>query len=274
MRRFAIGCALLLFVGRAHAQSPLTDHIQLLKPGLTISVFRDLGPDQVTCDVTATGWGVIMSPLLFGSTFACESLRQYYLPLGNGIDAAGAFYQVTPNAALASMDVVRGTTAGDEPIARMSKADGLLLNLALDSTNGRLYLSVHASSNVHNGIVVISGLPQMFDTLLTFIPGGQLAALIPTHPDGFRNADSLQVWTGNVRSMPDWSQAQPLACTAAANPTPGQLVSVEDSLPDPAIGEGRYYIAVSQSGPDRRLGRQYVNGAFSARSPETLPICQ
>ena len=116
--------------------------------------------------------------------------------------------------------------------------------------------------------VTIGGLPKLFDTLLTFIPGQQaLNILTPAMPDGFRSADSLQVWTGNVRSMPDWSQAQPLACLAAQNPVPGQVVSAPDSLPDPVVGEGRYYLVASQKGADRRLGRQYVNGAFSARQP-------
>jgi hypothetical protein len=90
----------------------------------------------------------------------------------------------------------------------------------------------------------------------------------------FRPADSLQVRTGDVRSMPTWSQAQPLPCEAAVNPAPGQLVSVADTLPNPPVGEGRYYLVASQSGSDRRLGRQNVNGAFSAREPAGLPGCQ
>ena len=59
-----------------------------------------------------------------------------------------------------------------------------------------------------------------------------------------------------------------------ASPTPGQVVMVQDTLPDPPYGEGRYYITAWQHGADRRLGRQYVNGAFSARDPSTLPVCQ
>lgn len=156
-----------------------------------------------------------------------------------------------------------------------------------DPVNGLLY--VHGRSDLYDcipgvgcqlastghGLVVISGFPALFDTLMTYIPGGQtLSLLMPKHPDGFRAADSLQVWTGDVRSMPDWSQAQPLTCEAATTPAPGQVVTVADALPDPAVGHGRYYITASQSGPDRRLGRQYVNGAFSARSPEALPVCQ
>jgi hypothetical protein len=61
---------------------------------------------------------------------------------------------------------------------------------------------------------------------------------------------------------------------AAQSPTPGQLVSDSDTLPDPAVGEGRYYLVASQNGTDRRLGRQYVNGAFSARQPAGLTGCQ
>jgi hypothetical protein len=59
----------------------------------------------------------------------------------------------------------------------------------------------------------------------------------------------------------------------AEGPVPGQLVSVPDPLPDPAIGEGRYYLVASQSGAGRRLGRRFINGAISAREPAALPGC-
>jgi hypothetical protein len=158
--------------------------------------------------------------------------------------------------------------------------------VAFDPIGGRLLIPMQSfctqtgsqdcpSYSTSTWIAAISGFPKLFDTLLTFLPGGQtLVAVTPVMPDGFRSADSLQVWTGNVRTMPDWSQAQPLACMAASNPTPGQVVSVPDTLPDPAVGDGRYYLVGSVSGADRRLGRQYVNGAFSARQPATLPACQ
>ena len=154
----------------------------------------------------------------------------------------------------------------------------------LDAVNGLVHLrgysqfyDVTAQTMIkeERGWVTISGMPTLFDTLLTFIPGQpSMNILTPAMPDGFRSADSLQVWTGNVRSMPDWSQAQPLACMAAQNPTPGQIVSVADTLPDPPVGQGRYYLVASQNGPDRRLGRKCVNGAFSARQPAGLPVCQ
>jgi hypothetical protein len=152
---------------------------------------------------------------------------------------------------------------------------------SFDATNGRIV--IEARGEVYDstghlmdkkvGLVAIDGLPKMFDTLMTFTPGGALSALNPGLPDGFRSVDAMQIWTGDVRSMPDWSQAQPLACMAATSPTPGQIVTVPDTLPNPPVGHGRYYLTATVSGTDRRLGRQYVNGAFSARNPTGLPIC-
>ncbi len=31
---------------------------------------------------------------------------------------------------------------------------------------------------------------------------------------------------------------------------------------------------IGEGGENRRLGRQYINGAFSARGPGLLPVCQ
>jgi hypothetical protein len=150
-----------------------------------------------------------------------------------------------------------------------------------DVSNGRVVVEVHAENfsfangtrtSNQVGLIAISGLPTMFDTLVTFTPGGNLSALVPGHPDGFRSADSLQVWTGPLGTMPDWSLAQALACNASG--ASGQVVTVGDALPDPAPGTGRYYLTASKSGADRRLGRQYINGQYLPRNPAGLPACQ
>ena len=39
----------------------------------------------------------------------------------------------------------------------------------------------------------------------------EACGLDPGLPDAFRPTDSLQVWAGNVHSLPDWSRAEPLA---------------------------------------------------------------
>jgi hypothetical protein len=210
-----------------------------------------------------------------------------------GYDAAGNRYEASFGQAqlyengnfYAGKAIYRTTPTGvSEPIVllRSDTSAGLLggmfaTSLTVDTTNGRIFVplkvAVGGGSLVY-GLVEVTGLPTLFDTLLTFLPGGgALSAFTPAHPDGFRSADALQVWTGDARSMPDWSQAQSLICAAATNPLPGQVVTFADSLPDPALGHARYYLVSSVSGPDRRLGRQYVNAVYSARNPTTLPVC-
>jgi len=258
--------------------------------------------------------GVVATDLcIAGTPVSCQvgSLPDIFAGVGWGavkIDPVGSIYlnDVTPhdiapcrsdnfNVPMHAWDLLRtSSTGGLEPIGSFSDncspGDGrpfreqvtLLGVVAMDSVNGTLYVKVGRTNEpgcCYGGSPVpvygkISGLANLMDVLLTFVPGGQaLQVVTPTHPDGFRSADSFQVWTGSVRSMPDWSQAEPLTCEAAVNPAPGQVVNVPDVLPDPAIGEGRYYLVASQSGADRRLGRQYVNGAFSARIPTSLSPC-
>lgn len=272
------------------------DAIVPLLPGLTVRVVREVprvvnGVDQCAVPGIAPAnplpWECVGSPPFppAWSTYGAFTI---------GSDAAGNAYHVPYSTVL--RDFGDGTTGyflrrvtpdgAMEDVARVIIRSGVMefdpTGAVIDVTNGRISFLVDAwyfdATGTKNpatvGTVEISGLPKLFDTLLTFIPGQQAMSIqTPAHPDGFRSADSLQVWTGNVRAMPDWSQAQPLACMAAQNPTPGQIVSVQDTLPDPTVGQGRYYLVASQSGADRRLGRQFINGTFSARQPAGLPAC-
>jgi len=181
-----------------------------------------------------------------------EPLIQVTLDTGP-VDAEGEA-QTLFSATFPSIDLVHGTIT--------FAAEGETLN------------AFPGASVRESTIITINGLPQLYDEMLSFVPGGSALSLTTAVlPDAFRSADSVQVWTGNVRSMPDWSQAEPLTCTAAINPTPGQVLLVADSLQDPSLNEGRYYVAANVSGGERRLGRQYVTGSFSARDPSSLPAC-
>ncbi len=218
-----------------------------------------------------------------------------------GVDAAGNSYDLASNGII-ELDpgpIHRGfllerlnKAGSSEIIARLFTQVFLGGNATLtiqygtgqfqfDAVNGRILIPVYLRPDgiascplTRYGLIEISGLPQMFDTLLTFVPSGQsLTALTPGLPDGFRSADSLQVWAGDVATLPDWSQATPMACPASVSPAPGQLVNATDTLPDPATGRARYYVVAGQNGTHRRLGRQYINGIFSARNPALLPVC-
>jgi len=300
----SLALALVCLPSLVHAQGhSVADAIEPQFPGVTVTVVREtsLLDNPSFCQGSPKPWecGTYTFAPTGGNWPSAEGSG-----LEIGVDAAGAAYIVAPEDTFVKFDsytygyaLQRLTSTGlPEEVAHLlyaicsnSLCNGLITNFDyssrfhFDVTTGRILIRVRSTTSIGGtnvsddrvGIVAIDGLPTMFDTLLTFIPGQQaLNILTPAMPDGFRSADSLQVWAGDVRTMPDWSQAQPLACMAAESPSAGQLVSVADTLPDPAVGEGRYYLVASQSGPDRRLGRQYVNGGFSARQPGALPLCQ
>ena len=266
----------------------LSGSIYPLIPGLTVRVVSQ-SPRANRTDSCRAGSGDEAPPLDCRPGVSTTLL---------GYDAGGSQYNVTGDtynvyvdgAVVGSGRIISriNTTGSSEAVAILSTeglTDGGILvsriymgSLTFDVTNGRILVPVTATYSdgiptAVSALIEISGFPKLFDTLLTFVPGGTLAALTPGFPDGFRSAGSMQVWTGDVRSMPDWSQAQPLACMAATSPAPGQVVTVDDTLHNPPVGHGRYYLSASVSGADRRLGRQYVIGAFSARDPGSLPVC-
>jgi hypothetical protein len=289
LSRPAVGLVVPFFFGMATAQTiDLTTSVVPLAPGITVSLVRQesTNPDGscIGDDLWECNNGTQQVIAVSGGTDAVGNI--YFLHGGNSSDGRdGAYLRRLASSGLE--DIVANLILD---ICNSDCAIGLggvetrfsFSNQRFDVVNGDLLLAVFGMhrdaftsqfSDWTAGIVRIGGLPTLFDTLLTFAPGGQLAALMPAHPDGFRSADSIQIWTGDVRSMRDWSLAKPLTCEAATNPAPGQVVTVADTLADPALDHGRYYITASVNGTDRRLGRQYVDGAFSARNPATLPVC-
>lgn len=299
MRRHTL-CALILFVVSAlmtqiGAQCPsIAEGIRVLAPGVTMTVVRESLP-------TGVGAYCVGAP----QPFECGLNDVDYLwqPAGLGYDAAGSNYHFASPGPGTYRFEFDGTRTGQllqriDPTGQAQSVAEFTQRICFDYssreqwtfsygnhfqfdlTNGRILFPMRADAGGvaiscpgSIGLMELSGFPKLFDTLLTFTPGGTLSALVPGHPDGFRSAETLQVWTGTLGTMPDWSQAQPLICAAATSPSPGQLVTVVDTLPEPAPGTGRYYLSAVQHASDRRLGRQYVNRAFSARDPSTLPAC-
>jgi hypothetical protein len=302
---FAVTFALAaLGTNAAWAQCPtIVDALEAVAPGVTSRVFREVSladrPGYCFTSTVSCGNGstAAPAPLPWECSVPNSPDDPALLGLAIGADAAGNTYDLAPPGKICfplghvGYVLERISPSGtSEVVARIfteAIISGVTVHFSfagpfqLDSTNGRILIpftipgSSPTCSFQHYGVAEIGGLPKLFDTLLTFLPAGQtLTALTPAIPDGFRSADSLQAWTGDVRTLPDWSKASPLVCTAAASPAPGQLVGMSDTLPDPEVGQARYYVVASQSGTQRRLGRQYLNGAFSARDPGTLPVCQ
>ena len=81
-------------------------------------------------------------------------------------------------------------------------------------------------------------------------------------------------WISDLATVCDWSQARPLQCGYPATPpSVGDYFSVEDTLPPPATGTGRYYVTAVTHQGQRKYGRQASDGVLTGRNPAVLPEC-
>lgn len=53
----------------------------------------------------------------------------------------------------------------------------------------------------------------------------------------------------------------------------GDYLTVEDTLPTPAPGNGYYYVTAVNYQGQRRYGRKSTGGALTGRDPAVLPGC-
>jgi hypothetical protein len=124
--------------------------------------------------------------------------------------------------------------------------------------------------------VSISGLPTLLDIILSYQPPSTLSFNVPVRPEGLPGPDSFAVYAGDVRTAADLSQASPLQCTVPTGraSVPGDQLTVTDTLPDPAAGAGRYYVAAVKHGEWIRAGRSSNNGVLHGRNASGLSGCQ
>ena len=124
-------------------------------------------------------------------------------------------------------------------------------------------------------LFIVSGFATTFEIMQTYEPtANQISFRVPAIPEGFQSADWFNTYYGDLATVGDWSQAQPLQCSYPASmPTVGDYLTINDPLPDPAPGTGRYYLTVANYQGERRFGRRAVSGQLSGRDPAALPAC-
>ncbi len=124
-------------------------------------------------------------------------------------------------------------------------------------------------------VIKFEGFAKLFDLVQTYNPASaSLTFTVPAHPEGLRGADWFDTYYGDLAMVGDWSQAQPLACDyPASSPSRGDYLEVADPLPDPAPGEGRYYVTAVHYQGEARYGRKSSGGVLSGRDPTLLPAC-
>jgi len=119
-----------------------------------------------------------------------------------------------------------------------------------------------------------SGFATTFDILQTFTPQPSLGFRVPYMPEGMAGADHFDTYWGHLSTVGDWSQAHPLKCDyPAAAPHVGDYLSVPDTVPTPAPGQGVYYVTSATYQGATRYGRKTTAGHLSGRDPAVLPVC-
>lgn len=123
-------------------------------------------------------------------------------------------------------------------------------------------------------VVVLDGLPTLFDVMVTYDPNAAgLSWQVPPHPEALPSSDSFDVYTGDMTTVSDLSQAIPVDCMVPAGrtPVPGEHLSVADTAAVPQPGEATYFLVATEYQGQGRAGRETSNGRLKSRNGALLP---
>lgn len=290
MRTFAVVVsAVVVFVlssGAAHAWS-IRDEVVAIDPNLTVELVWELINSKTYCQSEPTNLdrlscAIVPDPAEFWIGMDAAGNRYGTI---NGIDAAGDYFDIyrRPAGTKQSEHIVRITKRKEPVFGEVTKLQ-VTSGWEIDQTAGTLLIGLtgscfsaactaQADTTDHLAVIRITGLPTLFDLALSYQDPAELSIRIPVRPEALPTTDRIDVFYGAVASLADLSSALSLTCNVAGSAGPGDTVSVTDSLPDPAAGEARYYLAAVTSGLDRRAGRRRTTGVLQGRHAAVLPTC-
>jgi len=271
----ALGIALAIAAPASEPGQPLdcSDWV-FLEPGLTCTPIDSNcgngspGSDWCTggrsTEVLATGWPVRMFHRAISPPISC------------GLNAVNALVELVRFDGSTSRRIA---TLQERCVAdgRVDKVSAGELNW-FDPADGSLYfhLQLWCDSDTTTGpceygsrtlLGKISGFVTTFEILQTYAPtSGPLSFSVPYMPEGFQYADFFDTY---------WGEARPLQCGyPSTQPSVGDHLAVEDTLPTPAPGTGRYYVTAVTHLGQRRFGRKAGGGVLTGRDPSALPGCE
>jgi hypothetical protein len=205
----------------------------------------------------------------------------------------GQDYYPGPCGFLLRHSLYRSSDHGDELLAYVDERcvdpvtnniDVLNINsLGFFPTQGRLQVAAVLYSTSPSPLpyeqgytaLAFEGFATLFDIFQSFTP--QLAALgfhVPAHPEGLAGANSFDTFWGPLAKPLDFTQAHPLACDYPATPPHvGDYLTVPDTVPTPAPGQGVYYVTSATYQGATRYGRKTTAGHLTGRDPALLPAC-
>lgn len=160
------------------------------------------------------------------------------------------------------------------------------LSLTFDEKHGRLYFAFQATcfsdgdpgceSGGHGAwLLGFDGFTTEFEVLQSYQPPPLgLSFRVPFMPEGMAAADWFDTYYGDLATVGDWSQAQPLQCRfPEAAPSTGDYLTVADSWPTPPPGGGYYFVTAATYQGQTRYGRRSSGGVLTGRDPAVLPAC-
>jgi hypothetical protein len=159
-------------------------------------------------------------------------------------------------------------------------------NAGFDITYGRLYIGLtrrcdaglggQCSYGTPTTLFTIEGFTTTFEILQSYTPQpSALGFRVPYMPEGMAAADHFDTYWGPLTKPLDFTQAHPLACDYPATaPHVGDYLSVSDTVPTPAPGQGVYYVTSATYQGATRYGRKTTAGHLTGRDPALLPTCQ
>ena len=156
------------------------------------------------------------------------------------------------------------------------------VEFVFDAVNGKVLIPLKrrclqcgGSYNEGAFLLSISGFSPLFEVLQTYTPTADtLQFRVPAHPEGLPSANHFDTYWGHVSDLPDFSQAQPMACHYPASaPAPGDYMEVPDSSPTPAPGTANYSVTAVTNGTQRRYGRKRTGAVVGGGNSALLPNC-
>lgn len=282
----AVVLFLLLSGGTAQAWS-LRDEVTVVAPGLTAELVWEIINAKTYCQSNPPNLDRLSCATLPdpGEIWAGLDAAGNGYGTINGVDALGEYYDVyrRPVGTKLSQQIVRISKRKEPVFGQITKLS-LTSDWRIDPTGGVLLIGLMGSclssacaaagdTTDHLGVIRITGLPTLFDLALTYQSPSSLALRMPVHPEALPSADHVDVYYGPVGALSNLSTAGSLACNVAPDALPGAQVTISDTLPNPPVGQGRYYVASVAHGAEVRAGRRNTNGLYQGRNTSGLPAC-
>jgi len=278
--------AFVVFSGPVRAWS-IMDEVVAIDPDLTVELVWELIDSKTYCQSQPTNLdrlscAIVPDPAEFW--IGLDSAGNGYGTI-NGVDAAGEYFDIylRPAGTKQSQHIVRITKRKEPVFGAVTKLQ-VTSGWELDQVTGSLLIGLtgscfsapcvaQADTTDHLAVVRVTGLPTLLDLMLTYQAPAAIALRLPVLPETLPTASRIDLYYGDLATLGDLSSAVPLACDVAGTAGPGDTVSIIDSLPAPATGEARYYVAAVSSGVERRAGRQLITGVLQGRPASGLPAC-